>query len=85
MDWEQNEKKISKNKTIKVSSTPIFLLDDKIKYKAPKTSGFVIFLEVVGIILLIVAVAFVGLYCYKRFVKKKYIPLDKNIISSLLK
>ena len=84
MDWKQNEKKISKSKTIKVSSTPIFLLDDKVKYKGSKTSGFVIFLEVVGIILLIVVVAFVGLYCYKRFVKNKYIPFDKNIISSLL-
>ena len=48
------------------------------------TSGFVVFLEVVGIIALIVVVAIVGLYCYRRCVQKKNIPLDKDFFSSLL-
>ena len=48
------------------------------------TSGFVIFLEVVGIIILIVLIIIAGLYCYKKFVQKKNVPLDKRFFYSLL-
>ena len=49
------------------------------------TSGFVIFLEVVGIILLI-AIVLVGLlYLYRRFIQHKTIPLDKHILTALVK
>ena len=87
MDWLKNEKKILKNDHVKISSTPIFLLGnftEKPSSKNSGTSGFVIFLGILGVIILVVIVAFVGLYCYKRFVKKKDIPFDKNILSSLL-
>ena len=87
IDWLQNEKNISKMDSVKISSTPIFLLGningDEEK-DSPGISGFVIFLIVLGIIFLVFILSIVGLYCYKRFVKKKDIPLDKNIISSLL-
>jgi hypothetical protein len=80
LDWLQNEKKISRSADVKVSSTPIFLVG----LESSGTSGFVIFLEVVGIILLILVLAVVGLYCYKRFVKKKDIPIDKNFMKELI-
>ena len=83
IDWLGNEKNISKNSKIAVTSTPIFLIGNE-----KGTSGFVTFLKVVGIILLIILIigfiSFVGFYCYKRFVKKKYIPLDKGFFSALL-
>ena len=79
IDYLQNEKNISGSEKIKISSTPIFLLGND-----NGISGFVIFLIIFGIILLIFILGIVGLYCYKRFIKKKSIPFDKNIISSLL-
>jgi len=90
IDWEGQQKNIEKNSVISVTSTPIFLLgnieeDEENSENSSKTSGFVIFLEVVGIILLIVILAIVGLYCYKKYIKKKYVPIDKNFFSSLLK
>ena len=82
IDWLGNEENISKNSKISVTSTPIFLIDMNGENK--KTSGFVVFLEVVGIILLIAAAAIIGLYCYKKFVRKQNVPFDKNFFSSLL-
>ena len=115
IDWQQNEKKISKSDKVQLTSTPIFLLsndtdskdndydygnpsdyDDNYNYcfgyKAKDddddddgTSGFVIFLEVVGIILLIAIVLIGLLYLYRRFIQKRTIPLDKHILTALLK
>ena len=92
IDWEGKEKNIGKNSMISITSTPIFLLgnieedeENSENSENSKTSGFVVFLEVVGIILLIVILAIVGLYCYKKYIKKKYVPIDKNFFSSLLK
>ena len=83
IDWLQNEKNISNSDEISVSSTPIFLIVNE-----ESTSGFVTFLKVVGIILLVLILVFivgvVGLYCYKRFVKKKSIPFNKNIMMTLI-
>ena len=110
IDWQQNEKKISKSDKVQLTSTPIFLLsndtdskdndydygnpsdyDDNYNYcfgykaKDDGTSGFVIFLEVVGIILLI-AVFLIGLlYLYRRFIQHRTIPLNKHILTALVK
>ena len=84
MDWLQNEKNISRTESIKISSTPIFLLGN---INEESTSGIsvlaIIFIVIVSILLILI-LGIVGLYCYKRFVKKKDIPLNKNILSSLL-
>ena len=79
IDWEGKEDRISKSSKIYVTSTPIFLIEG-----GKGTSGFVIFLEVVGIILLIAILAIAGLYCYRKFVQKKTVPLDKNFFKSLI-
>ena len=80
IDWEGKESKISKKSTVKLTSTPIFFLVEKDK----KTSGFVVFLEVVGVILLIAVFVIGGLYCYKKFYLKRTVPLDKNFFKSLI-
>ena len=81
IDWEGNEKK--KNKKIKVSSTPIFLLggedmdkDDEGDDEDDDTNGFVIFLEVLGVLLLIAILIGFGLYVYKRYLTKKNLDID---------
>ena len=95
IDWEGNEVKIKKNSLISITSTPVFLLrdyeskDENEKQDANKvenkgTSGFVVFLEVVGIIILICIIIIVGLYCYKKFVQKKNVPIDKTFFYSLI-
>ena len=90
IDWEGNENNKKKNEKIKITSTPIFLLG---KYEKSKdssaepegTSGFVIFLEVMGIILLIAILVLVGLYLYKRHLKKKSLNIDdKNFNEGLI-
>jgi hypothetical protein len=85
-DWLQKEKNISRGDTIKVSSTPVFLLgsfDDGEK-EPSGTSTLVIVLSIIGIILLLMIAAFIGLYCFRRFVQKKDVPMNKNILKSLL-
>ena len=84
MDWLQNEKNISRTESIKISSTPIFLLGNINEESTSGISVLAIIFIVIGSILLILILGIVGLYCYKRFVKKKDIPLNKNILSSLL-
>ena len=83
IDWEGNEKK--KNKKIKVSSTPIFLLggedmdkDDEGGDEDDDTNGFVIFLEVLGVLLLIAVLIGFGLYVYKRYLTKKSLDIDNE-------
>ena len=65
-DWLQNEKNISRTETIRISSTPIFLLGNiTAESTSNGLSGFVIFVIVFGIILLVLIGGIVGLYCYK--------------------
>ena len=86
IDWQQNEKIISKTDMVKITSTPIFLLigHEKGEYSGNSISGFVIFIEILGIIILISIIAIIGLFFFKRYVQKKEIPSEQNIISSLL-
>lgn len=78
-DWLQNEKHISKKDTIKVSSTPVFLLGND-----EGTSVWVIIFSIIGAILLLAILGLVGLYIFRRFIQKKDIPMDKNFLKSLL-
>ena len=85
LDWQGNVTKLNKDSKVNLTSTPIFLIEGGgIGGGIKKTSGFVVFLEVVGIILLIAVAAIGGLYCYKRFYKKATIPIDKDFFKSLL-
>ena len=81
IDWQGKEENIKKNSLISITTTPVFLLQN---YDYKETSGFVIFLEVVGIIILIAIIIIAGLYCYKKFVQKKDVPFDKYFFSSLM-
>ena len=81
LDWQGKVTKLNKDSKVTLTSTPIFLIEGG---GIKKTSGFVVFLEVVGIILLIAVIAIGGLYCYKRFYKKTPVPLDKGFFKSLL-
>ena len=86
-DWLQNEKNISRDATIKVSSTPIFLLgnyNDDEKEDKSGPSALAITFAVIASLILLVILAFVGLYCFRRFVQKRDIPMNKNILKSLL-
>ena len=80
IDWEGNEKRISKTSKVKLTGTPIFLIEGGKK----KKSGFVIFLEVVGFILLFGVIIVGGLFCYRKFYQKRTVPLDKNFFKSLI-
>ena len=100
IDWKGNEKNFTSVPKLPITTTPIFLLknfDGKEGEKKGEfeeffeedddddgTSGFVIFLAVVGIILLVAIVIIGALYCYKKFVQKKNVPLDKHFFTSLL-
>ena len=92
IDWEGNENNQKKTEKIKITSTPIFLLGKYEKSKSKEsstssegTSGFVIFLEVIGIILLIAILLVGGLYLYKRHIKKKSLNIDdKNFNEGLI-
>ena len=83
-DWLQNEKSLSREATIKVSSTPVFLLgsfdDNEKEENSSVTLALAIVFSIIGIIIL----AFVGLYCFRRFVQKREIPMNKNFLKSLL-
>ena len=81
IDWEGNEKKIKIKNKIKISSTTIFLLGNSKESKdSSKSSGFVTFLKVIGILLLIAVIIGIGLYIYKRYLTKKELSLDdKNL------
>ena len=80
IDWEGNVKQYDDNDlTLTISSTPIFLLGDD-----SGLSGFAIFMIVFSCIIGIVILGIVGLYIYKRFFKKKEIPVNKNFFKSLL-
>ena len=81
IDWLGNEENIKKDSKISITTTPVFLLQN---YNYKETSGFVIFLEVVGIILLIGIIVIAGLYCYKKFYQKKNVPFDKRFFYSLI-
>ena len=85
-DWLQNEKNISGRETIKVSSTPVFLLGsfNDVEEEPSGISVAAIIFIVIGAIILFVILGFIGLYCFRRFIQKKDIPMDKNIIKSLL-
>ena len=88
IDWQGNEKQCNKKLNIKISSTPVFLIGGEIEIEKKSgsggTSGFLIFLSVLGIILLILIVGVIGLFVYKKYIKKKDIPLNKNFFQSLL-
>ena len=80
IDWEGNVKQYDDNDlTLTISSTPIFLLGDD-----SGLSGFAIFMIAFCCIIGIVILGIVGLYIYKRFFKKKEIPVNKNFFKSLL-
>lgn len=82
IDFEGNEKKIKKNSKIKITNTPIFLLGNykESKDTSKKKSGFVIFLEIIGILLLIAISVAIGIYIYKRYLIKKNLNMDdKNL------
>ena len=86
IDFEGNEKKIKKNSKLKITSTPIFLLGNykKSKDSSKKKSGFVIFLEIIGILIIIAILVGIGLYIYKRYLfKKSLIMDDKNLNEGL--
>lgn len=80
------KKNISGRETIKVSSTPVFLLGsfNDVEEEPSGISVAAIIFIVIGAIILFVILGFVGLYCFRRFIQKKDIPMDKNIIKSLL-
>ena len=79
LDWEGNKENMESDSTFKITSTPIFLLGNE------GISGWAIFFIVLGSIIFLILLMFVGLYIYKRFIKKENIPLDKNLVSSLIK
>ena len=82
LDWEGNEKKMKSNSKFIITSTPIFLLGNE--SSSSSLSGVATFFVVLGCLIGLFILVIVGLYCYKRFIKKKEIPLDKNILSSLI-
>ena len=84
IDWQGKEQQYKKNLKVKISSTPIFLIGGVVEKQNKKTSGFVIFLIVVGIIVLVLIFGIVGLFIYKKFIKKKEIPFNKHFLQSLL-
>ena len=83
-DWLQNEKSLSREATIKVSSTPVFLLGSFDDNEKEENSSVSLVLAIVFSIIGIIILAFVGLYCFRRFVQKREIPMNKNFLKSLL-
>ena len=77
LDWLGNEEKMKKNSMFVITSTPIFLLGNE------GLSGLAIFFIVVGVIIGVTLLIFIGLYFFKRFIQKKTIPLDKHLFIAL--
>ena len=73
IDWEGNE-----NKKIQISSTPIFLLGN-----ISGTSGFVIFLKVIGILLLLIIIIGISFYLFKRYKTKKRMEINDELSEGL--
>ena len=86
IDWLQNEEVLSKTHTVKISSTPIFLLvnHEKGEYSGVSISGFVIFIEIFGLVLIIGLIAINVILFHKKFIQKKEIDSNKNLFASLL-
>ena len=79
LDWEGNEEQMKSNSKFIITNTPIFLLGNE------SLSGLAIFFIILGSVIGLLIIILVGLYCYKRFIKKQNIPIDKKLLSSLIK
>ena len=79
LDWEGNEKKMESDSKFIITSTPIFLLGNE------SLSGLAIFFIILGSLIGLLILIIVGLYCYKKFIKKQDIPLNKSILITLIK
>jgi len=79
LDWEGNEKKMKSDSKFIITSTPIFLLGNE------SLSGLAIFFIILGSLIGLLILIIVGLYCYKKFIKKQDIPLNKSILITLIK
>ena len=79
-DWLGNKEKKGKNSQFEITSTPIFLLLNENKGLSAVAIFFIILFSLIGVVFL----AFLGLYAYKRIIRKQNIPLDKNIFGRLL-
>lgn len=66
LDWEGNEKKMKSDSKFIITSTPIFLLGNE------SLSGLAIFFIILGSLIGLLILIIVGLYCYKKFIKKNY-------------
>ena len=78
LDWEGHEQQMKSNSKFIITNTPIFLLGNE------SLSFLAIILIILGSLIVLFILVIVGLYCYKRFIKKQNIPLDKNLFSSLI-
>ena len=79
VDWLGNKKFMDNDEEFTVTSTPIFLLGNK------GLSGLAIFFIVLGSLIGLILIVFIGLYCYRRFIQKKNIPFDKHLMTTLIK
>ena len=79
VDWLGNKKQMDSGDQFIVTSTPIFLLGNK------GLSGLAIFFIILGSLIVLLLLVFIGLYCYKRFVKKRKIGFDRHLLTALLK
>ena len=89
VDWLGNKKEMDSNDTFAVTSTPIFLLGNKGPSGSPVESVELksrpIFFIILGIVIGLLLLALICLYCYRRFVRKREILFDKQLVSYLLK
>ena len=79
IDWEGNEK--TKRKKLLITNTPIILIGDSSSSDDDDdddSNGFVIFLEVLGVLLLIALIAGIAFYAYKRYLAKKNLNVDEE-------
>ena len=75
------------NSTFIITSTPIFLLGNeptKEPLKNKSLSGAAIFFIILGSLIGLLILIIVGLYCYKRFIKKQNIPINKHLFTYLI-
>ena len=78
LDWEGKEEQMKSNSNFIITSTPIFLLGNE------SLSGLAIFFIILGSVIGLLIIILVGLYCYKRFIKKQDIPIDKKLLTTLI-
>ena len=78
LDWEGKEEQMKSNSNFIITSTPIFLLGNE------SLSGLAIFFIILGSLIVLFILIIVGLYCYKRFIKKQDIPIDKKLLTTLI-